>query len=428
MTDSVFWFFSCFLMTGKGIDKAVTKIFSNGVEHRECMRHLVKNFQKRFRGEVFEKNLWPASRCYRMTTHERHWNEMHKACPKATNWLLENHKQLWARAKFNTTTKCDYVTNNIAETFNSWIREHKSLPVLDLMDKIRQLIMERFCTRRNLASKLSGFKILPHVMKVLHEKSRSLNYSIHRSGPMVGEVGGVNKDLVPWRFIVDLDNHECTCRGWQLTGLPCVHAIAFIGTRRVLLKDFVHPYYYVQKFIAAYASAVPPMPDKEEWEKVDLGFKLLPPLCYRAAGRPRKRRIVGSEEGGTSSRGKRRCKRCGGFGHLQKTCNETVHDPDAPPPAPPKRRRTYKPKVVEIIETTEDPSKKRKRTSKPKVIRVTENLEDPCTKKKRKASTKGKQPNKKKKATPTAAEPTAAEPTPAKQYVIHLLPSVFMLV
>jgi len=84
--------------------------------------------------------------------------------------------------------------------------------------------------------------------------------------------------------------------------------------------------------------------------------------------------------------------------------------------------------VVEIIETTEDPSKKRKRTSKPKVIRVTENPEDPCTKKKRKASTKGKQPNKKKKATPTAAEPTPAEPTPAKQYVIHLLPSVFMLV
>ena len=245
---------------------------------------------------------------------------------------------------------------------------------------------------------------------------------------MVGEVEGVNKDLVPWRFIVDLDNHECTCRGWQLTGLPCVHAIAFIGTRRVLLEDFVHPYYSVQKFIAAYASAVPPMPDKEEWEKVDLGFKLLPPLCYRAAGRPRKRRIVGSEEGGTSSRGKRRCKRCGGFGHLQKTYNEIVHDPDAPPPGPPKRRRTYKPKVVEIIETTEDPSKKRKRTSKPKVIRVTENPEDPCTKKKRKASTKGKQPNKKKKATPTAAEPTPAEPTPAKQYVIHLLPSVFMLV
>ena len=163
---------------------------------------------------MFERNLWPASRCYRQTTHDRHWNEMDKACPKATRWLQDNHKQLWARCKFSTASKCDYVTNNIAETFNSWIREEKSLPIVELMDKIRQLIMERFCTRMQLLSKFSAFKILPAVMKELHNKSRNLKYNIHKSGPMVGEVGGVNKDLVPWRFIVDLDKRECTCRGW----------------------------------------------------------------------------------------------------------------------------------------------------------------------------------------------------------------------
>ena len=255
------------------------------------------------------------------------------------------------------------------------------------MDKIRQLIMERFCTRMQLLSKFSAFKILPAVMKELHNKSRNLKYNIHKSGPMVGEVGGVNKDLVPWRFIVDLDKRECTCRGWQLTGLPCVHALAFIGTRRVDLEDYVDHYYSVDMFKAAYATPVPPMPSKDEWEKLNLGFNLLPPKCNRAAGRPRKRRIVGVEEGGSSSKGRRRCKRCGGFGHLQKTCNETVADPDAPPPAPPKKkRRTYKPKVVEIIETTEEPAKK-----------------------KRKASTKGKQTSKKK-TTPT-------EPTPPEQSV-----------
>jgi hypothetical protein len=133
------------------------------------------------------------------------------------------------------------------------------------------------------------------------------------------------------------------------------------------------------------------MPDKEERKKVDIGFKLLPPICKRATGRPRKRTLVGVIEGGSSSKSKRRCKRCGGFGHLQKTCNETFVDPDAPPPASPKKRRTYKPKVVEIIETTDDPSKS----------------------KKRKASSKGKQ-LKKKKATP--AEPTL--PKQAMQYVI----------
>jgi hypothetical protein len=28
----------------KGIDAAVTKVFTNGVEHMECMKHLFKNF------------------------------------------------------------------------------------------------------------------------------------------------------------------------------------------------------------------------------------------------------------------------------------------------------------------------------------------------------------------------------------------------
>jgi len=30
------------------------------------------------------------------------------------------------------------VTNNIAEAFNNWIKHDKSLPVIELMDKIRQ--------------------------------------------------------------------------------------------------------------------------------------------------------------------------------------------------------------------------------------------------------------------------------------------------
>lgn len=38
---------------GKGIYSAVTLVFSNGVEHKECMRHLVNNFQKRHRGGLF---------------------------------------------------------------------------------------------------------------------------------------------------------------------------------------------------------------------------------------------------------------------------------------------------------------------------------------------------------------------------------------
>ncbi|WVZ72240.1 hypothetical protein U9M48_020734 [Paspalum notatum var. saurae] len=335
---------------GKGIDGAVTKVFSNGVEHRECMRHLVKNFQKRYRREVFERNLWPAARAYRRSTYERHYKLMNEACPEAMKWLADNHKLLWARSMFSHISKCDYCTNNIAKTFNCWVRNEKSLPVIDLLDKIRQMIMERFCTRAYIAAKLIG-KILPHVMKGLHDKSRNLKFSITK-------------------FTVDLEKKECSCRYWQMTGLPCVHAIAFIGTRRLELEDFVDKYYSVQKFKVAYAGYVCPLPDKTQWEPVDIGFKLLPPLLKRAAGRPRTRRIVGVEEGGSGTKRRQRCKRCGGLGHLQKTCNETVLDPDAPPPAPPKKRRRTKPKVIDLgVDTNALSDGKKKKQTRPRVGR-----------------------------------------------------------
>ena len=77
---------------GKGIDIAVTNVFTNGVEHRECMRHLYKNFKKRFHGKVFKKNLWPAARVYRKDLFDMHYNIMKKLSPKALKWIEDNHK------------------------------------------------------------------------------------------------------------------------------------------------------------------------------------------------------------------------------------------------------------------------------------------------------------------------------------------------
>jgi hypothetical protein len=44
-------------------------------------------------------------------------------------WLKEYHSGLWYRSDFNLAIKCDYITNNIAEMFNNWIKDHKDLPV-----------------------------------------------------------------------------------------------------------------------------------------------------------------------------------------------------------------------------------------------------------------------------------------------------------
>jgi hypothetical protein len=59
---------------------------------------------------------------------EKHCQAMAAAKPDAMKWLQENHKKLWTRSQFSTLSKVDYVTKNLAKTFNKWAR----LPCLTL--------------------------------------------------------------------------------------------------------------------------------------------------------------------------------------------------------------------------------------------------------------------------------------------------------
>ena len=159
-------------------------------------------------------------------------------------------------------------------------------------------------------------KVLPHIVKDLNAKSRGLvGYSIHKGVGHTAEISGVYKDLTPWRHAVNLEKRTCTCNKWQITGLPCTHAINLICSYRGLeLEDYVDNCYSISRFKAAYEGWIEPIPDKTLWPKVNLGFKLWPPKHKRAAGRLRTRRVKGVEEG--SSKNRKKCKRCGQFVHI----------------------------------------------------------------------------------------------------------------
>jgi hypothetical protein len=63
---------------------------------------------------------------------------------------------------------------------------------------------------------------------------------------------------------------------------------------------------------------------KQQWEPYDPGFKLCAPLMKRPPGRPRTKRIRARSEGGRLGARKIKCRRCGGFGHTQRICKESV--------------------------------------------------------------------------------------------------------
>jgi hypothetical protein len=90
------------------------------------------------------------------------------------------------------------------------------------------------------------------------------------------------------------------------------------------IDQYVSEYFSVAKFRAAYAMNIPTLLGKNQWMKVDPGFKLYSPFLTRPAGRPRKNRIRASAEGGAPIR-RRKCKRCGTPGHIARLCKNPVN-------------------------------------------------------------------------------------------------------
>ena len=120
----------------KGLETVVEIVFP-GAEHRECMRHLAQNFKKKFRGKVYDENLWPASYTCSLRKHEHHLRVLYAHNPLVKEYMDEHHGNVWSRSKFNEICKVDYVTNNLAECFNAMFKSAKGLFLWQTFDKIR---------------------------------------------------------------------------------------------------------------------------------------------------------------------------------------------------------------------------------------------------------------------------------------------------
>ena len=83
--------------------------------------------------------------------------------------------------------------------------------------------------------------------------------------------------------MVDVRNKTCTCRKWELIGIPCIHAIA---TLNEMSKDpeaeldiykWVHKVYFLETWKKAYSFKVEPIKGRSMWPKSECPTKLIPP-------------------------------------------------------------------------------------------------------------------------------------------------------
>jgi hypothetical protein len=163
----------------------------------------------------------------------------------------------------------------------------------------------------------------PYSLRSLPANSLSLHSPLHTPKRKP-------RDRACIRFVVKLNEKTCSCREWQVSGIPCVHAIAFITSLdNEPLENYVDCFYFVEKFQAAYAQLIPALDDKSQWPKSNHVFSMHPPLLKSVAGRRQVQRFRSCTKGKNSTtrkKGQHQCPTCKGYGHHWHNCKEG--DPD----------------------------------------------------------------------------------------------------
>jgi hypothetical protein len=90
-------------------------------------------------------------------------------------------------------------------------------------------------------------------------------------------------------YIVDISNKTCDCRRWDLTGIPCNHAIACLRDERIPAEDMLPSCYSTETYSIVYAFNIMPCRDKTMWEKMN-GPPVQPPVYEKKVERPPKSR------------------------------------------------------------------------------------------------------------------------------------------
>ncbi|RVW72241.1 hypothetical protein CK203_054937 [Vitis vinifera] len=242
-------------------------------------------------------------------------------------WVEENSPQHWAMSKF-AKKRWDKMTTNLAESFNAWLKEERHYTIFNLvmthMDKFAHLACAHMGSTENWKAAVgpkTEEKLLENIIK-----SGSL--------PVYPYVGGVFK-VFNMKVYVDVNLRErtCTCKAWQMAGIPCEHACAAIRQMKQDVYEYVDSYFKLpmqQLIYSGHFNSIPnhnmPIVDADGCVRDAQGRlypSLKPPCSKRPPGRPRHRRI----ESQFSSKRLIFCSRCQVAGHNRASCKNPLPAP-----------------------------------------------------------------------------------------------------
>nr|GMD14287.1 uncharacterized protein LOC109172155 [Ipomoea batatas] len=209
----------------------------------------------------------------------------------------------------------------MCESWNSCILNFRDKPIQTMCEKIRLYLMTRMQKNRDRMSSYHS-KVCPRILKLKEEgKDKCARFTAYKSVDEIYQVDDEN--FKP--FKVDLSARQCSCRRWDLSGIPCTHAIAAIRKKGDLPEHHMHDCYSVEHYLRSYGPAILPIRAKELWHKTAMPPPL-PPKYKPQPGRPKKKRKIDpivekpDQKKATKKGEVKKCRVCGMTGHNRTTC------------------------------------------------------------------------------------------------------------
>ncbi|XP_026432481.1 uncharacterized protein LOC113329874 [Papaver somniferum] len=252
-------------------------------EHRQCVRHLMANFKKYYKGYSIQTHLWNAAKCYKIKHFnvKQHMDDMAAESIEVARFLMDERPETWSRAHFPPTSKCEHINNNFSESFNNMAKNIRDKPISKLGLMYGQLVMGLLNKRRNEAAKWKDGDLVPKAMQLI-TKMCDLTINFQLESVVRGKVYEVTS-CHGAIFVVEFPKRTCSCLQWKLRGFVCQHVVCALKPLRPVWADHCDKYYWVDIYKRTYASEFNPFLGPEDYEKTALKEMMKPPVNIRKA-------------------------------------------------------------------------------------------------------------------------------------------------
>jgi len=184
-----------------------------------------------------------------------------------------------------------------------------------LLEAILHEFMSVIAKRAEIAKEWTG-RVVPKVTKKLVKlelDSRTCRVTPAGTREFLVQDGNTN-------FTINLNTGHYDCMFWDISRIPCKHAIRCILRERLDPETFVHEAFSIDKYRLAYSVVIHPVQDQSFWETRNLPKLGPPPIDKVRPGRPetsRRKDVTKSIAFKRSSTIK--CSKYGQYGHNSKS-------------------------------------------------------------------------------------------------------------